>query len=46
MQKDYVTVPAAVLAETDLMRGYFQASHAYAQTLKPRPKPTTKPKRG
>ena len=43
-----MTVPAAVLAETDLMRGYFQASHAYAQTLKPKPKPkpTTKPKRG
>jgi hypothetical protein len=43
VQKDYVTVPAAVLADTGLMATYFQASHTYALTLKP--KPTTKPKR-
>ena len=37
VQKEYVTVPAAVLDDTDLLLPWFRASHAYARTLKPKP---------
>jgi hypothetical protein len=40
VQKEYVTVPEALLANTEELRGYFQMSHDYAKTL--RPKPTKK----
>ena len=40
VQKEYVAVPDALLADTDELRPHFAASHRYAQTL--RPKPTKK----
>jgi len=38
--KEYVRVPAALLGDMAALRPYFEASQAYAQTLKP--KPTTR----
>jgi hypothetical protein len=40
VQKEYVTVPASLLDDTDGLLPWFQSSHAYALTLKP--KPTTR----
>jgi len=42
VQKEYVTVPDGLLADTDRLRPYFEASYAYVSQLKP--KPTRKPK--
>ena len=36
VQKEYVTVPADLLASLDELAPYFQASFDYAQTLKPK----------
>jgi len=44
VQKEYVTVPAALLADTARLAPHFRASHDYAVTLKP--KPTKKAKQG
>jgi hypothetical protein len=44
VQKEYVTVPPALLADTVRLGPHFRASHAYAATL--RPKPTKKAKMG
>jgi hypothetical protein len=41
VQKEYVVVPDALLKKTAALRPYFVVSHAYVQSL--RPKPTTKP---
>jgi len=41
IQKEYVTVPADVLADTDELAPAFAASYAYVSSLKP--KPTTRP---
>ena len=43
VQKEYVSVPEAVLADTQLLSQFFQASHAYVSGLKP--KPTRRPVR-
>ena len=43
VQKEYVSVPEAVLADTQLLSQFFQASHAYVSGLKP--KPTRRPAR-
>jgi hypothetical protein len=43
VQKEYVTVPDALLADTDRLGPYFEASYAYVSQLKP--KPTRMPKR-
>lgn len=40
VQKEYVEVPAALLAKTAELKKHFAASFAYAKTLKP--KPTTR----
>ena len=37
VQKEYVTVPSAVLDDTEVPVPWFRASHAYAMTLKPKP---------
>ena len=37
VQKEYVTVPDALLDETKRLLPYFRASLAYAQSLKPKP---------
>lgn len=37
VQKEYVTVPAAVLEDTERLLPYFRSSYAYALTLKPKP---------
>jgi hypothetical protein len=37
VQKEYVTVPEAVLAETELLGPFFRASFAYVAALKPKP---------
>jgi hypothetical protein len=37
VQKEYVTVPAAVLDDTELLLPYFRSSYAYALTVKPKP---------
>ncbi len=37
VQKEYVTVPPAVLDDTDLLLPYLRSSYAYALTLKPKP---------
>jgi hypothetical protein len=37
VQKEYVTVPAGLLPNTEELAPYFQASFDYAQTLKPKP---------
>jgi hypothetical protein len=36
-QKEYVTVPAELLAKTDELAPYFRASFDYAKALKPKP---------
>ena len=43
VQKEYVSVPEAVLADTQLLSQFFRASHAYVSGLKP--KPTRRPVR-
>jgi hypothetical protein len=46
VQKEYVTVPAALLADTDRLRAHFRASYDYVAALKPKPTTTrSKPKR-
>jgi hypothetical protein len=42
VQKEYVDVPARLLADTDQLAPWFEASHAYTSGLKP--KPTTRRK--
>ena len=42
VQKEYVLVPDALLKKTQELRKYFDASHAYVGSLKP--KPTTRKK--
>jgi hypothetical protein len=42
VQKEYVTVPDALLADTEALRPWFEASWAYVSGLSP--KPTTKGK--
>jgi hypothetical protein len=37
VQKEYVTVPDALLKKTAELRKYFEISYQYAQTLKPKP---------
>ena len=37
VQKEYVTVPAGLLAKTNELAPYFRASFDYAKTLKPKP---------
>jgi hypothetical protein len=37
VQKEYVTVPDALLADTDALRPYFEMSYAYAGSLKAKP---------
>jgi hypothetical protein len=37
VQKEYVTVPAELLAKTDELAPYFRASFDYAKTLRPKP---------
>jgi hypothetical protein len=44
VQKEYVTVPAALLADTAWLTPHFRASYDYAATLKP--KPAKKAKQG
>jgi hypothetical protein len=44
VQKEYVTVPVALLADTSRLSPHFRASFDYATTL--RPKPTRRTKKG
>jgi hypothetical protein len=37
VQKEYVTVPAELLAKTDELAPYFRASFDYAKALRPKP---------
>jgi hypothetical protein len=37
VQKEYVTVPPALLAKTRELAPYFRASFDYARTLRPKP---------
>ena len=37
VQKEYVSVPAAVLDDTELLLPWFRSSYVYALTLKPKP---------
>ena len=37
VQKEYVTVPDGLLANTDQLSPYFRASYAYVSALKPKP---------
>ena len=37
VQKEYVSVPAALLENTDELAPYFQVSYQYAMSLKPKP---------
>ena len=37
VQKEYVTVPAGLLEQTDALLPWLRASHAYALTLKAKP---------
>ena len=37
VQKEYVSVPSAVLDDTDLLLPYLKSSYAYALTLKVKP---------
>ena len=37
IQKEYVTVPAALLDDTERLLPWFRSSVVYAQTLKPKP---------
>ena len=43
VMKEYAEVPYDMLADTDLLEGYFQTSYDYVASLKP--KPTTKKKK-
>ena len=43
IQKEYVTVPESLLANTEELKPYFAMSYQYTATLKP--KPTTKGKK-
>lgn len=43
VRKEYVEVPAALLAKTKELAPYFAASYAYVKAMKP--KPTAKPKK-
>jgi len=43
VQKEYVTVPDSLLANTEELKPYFFTSYQYTSTLKP--KPTTKVKK-
>jgi hypothetical protein len=36
-QKEYVTVPDALLAKTNELKPYFKMSYEYARSLKPKP---------
>jgi len=36
VQKEYVTVPAALLANTDELKPYFEMSYEYTKSLKPK----------
>jgi len=38
VQKEYVTVPDALLAETNELKPYFKMSYEYAKSLKPKPR--------
>ena len=44
VQKEYVMIPESLLKKTHELQPYFAASHAYVETLKP--KPTTKKAKG
>jgi hypothetical protein len=44
VQKEYVTVPASLLDDTDALLPWFRSSLEYASSLRPRP--TTRPRRG
>ncbi|MCP4306242.1 MAG: hypothetical protein GY788_15500, partial [bacterium] len=44
VMKEYVSMPAALLAKTAELEPYFDASHAYVGSLKPKPT-TRKPKK-
>jgi hypothetical protein len=44
VMKEYVVVPAALLAKTAELKPFFDQAHAYAGSLKP--KPTTRKKAG
>ena len=37
VQKDYVTVPHSLLADTEELQPYFEMSYGYVKTLKPKP---------
>ena len=37
VQKEYVTVPDALLAKTNELKPYFKLSYEYAKSLKPKP---------
>jgi len=37
VQKEYVTVPNDLLADTEQLRGYFRASYDYVRSMKPKP---------
>ena len=37
VQKEYVTVPDALLAKTNELKPYFEMSYEYAKSLKPKP---------
>ena len=37
VQREYVTVPPDLVADTDRLAPWFEAGHRYAQTLKPKP---------
>ena len=37
VQKEYVTVPATLLGNTEELQPYFSVSYEYAKTLKPKP---------
>ncbi len=43
IQKEYVTVPDSLLMKTDELKPYFELSHQYVSSLKP--KATTKGKK-
>jgi hypothetical protein len=38
VQKEYVEVPDALLGKTQELKKFFEASHKYVATLKPKPK--------
>lgn len=45
VQKEYVTVPAAVLDDTELLLPWFRASYGYTLALRPKPSKATAPSR-